>query len=230
MADREERFRVVADVVRWSLARTGDAGRPARIVDVGCGPGSLSSRLARELPGAEIVGVDVDPLLLGLAAESGVRVVRADITDPAWPDALGLAGPWDVVVSSTALHWLAPAPLAELYRTVAGRLRPGGVFVDADNRPLDGDVAADLGRWVRDARAERAGVTGNEDWRSWWDAVLADSDLGPLVDARSEASIAHSSENEQSVGEHASMLRAAGFGTAVPVWQCGDDIVLVGVR
>jgi trans-aconitate methyltransferase len=56
VADREERFRVVADVVRAAVG----SPRGLRVVDRGCGPGSLSDRLAAELPGAEIVGVDAD--------------------------------------------------------------------------------------------------------------------------------------------------------------------------
>jgi SAM-dependent methyltransferase len=230
--DREERFRVVIDVVGWGVARAGDRGGVPRIVDLGCGPGSLTGRLARTFPAAEVVGVDVDPLLLGLAASTGGggRVVSADLTDPAWPDAIGLDGPWDAAVSSTALHWLAPDALAGLYATVAGRLRAGGVFVDADNRALDEPVVTDLARHVRAARALRAGVTGNEDWRSWWEGVLADPDLAPLVDARSAATIAHSAENGLTIGEQSAMLRSAGFSAAGPVWQCGDDHVLVGVR
>lgn len=226
VADREERFRVVGDVVNWSLARTGG---PGRIVDLGCGPGSLSSRLARDVPGAEIVGVDADPLLLGLA-DPGVRTVRADLTDPTWPDALGLDDPWDAAVSSTALHWLAPDDLAALYATVAARLRPGGVLVDADHRALDGADATDLARHVRAARATRAGVDGNEDWHTWWDGVLADPELAPLVGLRTAETVAHSSENSLTLGEQSAMLRAAGFATVAPVWQCGDDHVLVAVR
>jgi hypothetical protein len=156
--------------------------------------------------------------------------VLADLTDPDWPDAIGLDGPWDAAVSSTALHFLAPDALAALYRTVAGRLRAGGVFVDADNRALDEPVATDLARHVRTARAVRAGVTANEDWRSWWDGVLADPDLAPLVDARSGVAIVRSAENGLTIGEQQAMLRAAGFSTVAPVWQCGDDHVLVGVR
>lgn len=229
VADREERFRVVADVVAWSVARTGTE-RP-QIVDLGCGPGSLSTRLARYVPGAEIVGIDADPLLLGLAdATPGVRAVRGDLTDPGWPDILGIDGPWDAAVSSTALHWLAPDDLAALYATVAARLRPGGVLVDADHRALDGDDAADLARHVRAARATRAGVNDNEDWLTWWDGVLADPELAPLVGLRTASTVAHSSENSLTVGEQSVMLRAAGFATVIPVWQCGDDHVLVAVR
>jgi SAM-dependent methyltransferase len=222
--DREERFRVVADVVTWAV---GGSDRPARVVDLGCGPGSLGARLARALPAAEVVGIDADPLLLGLAGDS-LRTVRGDLTDPGWPDRLDLPGPWDAAVSSTALHWLAPADLAALYRTLAQRLRPGGVFVDADHRTVDG--VADLARHVRAARAERAGVLGNEDWGTWWDEVVADPDLGPLVDVRSAGTIAHSAESALTLAEQTAMLRAAGFAAAAPVWQWGDDVVLVAVR
>jgi hypothetical protein len=128
------------------------------------------------------------------------------------------------------LHWLDPGALADLHRTVATRLRPGGVFVDADNRDLDGPLAAGLGRYVREARARRAGVLGNEDWRSWWAAALTDPGLAPLADARSAASVAHSGENGLTLGRQAAMLRDAGFAEVTTVWQSGDDLVLVGVR
>lgn len=229
--DREERFRVVIDVVEWAIARAADGARP-RVLDLGCGPGSLTGRLVGALPDAEIVGVDADPLLLQLATGSSAegRVVRADLADPGWPDATGLAAPWDAAVSSTALHWLAPDALAALYRTLAERLRPGGVFVDADHRPLDDPITADLARHVKEARARRVGVTENEDWRSWWDGVLADPALAPLVDERSSTAISHSSGIELTLGEQEAMLRAAGFTAVAPVWQCGEDHVLVAVR
>jgi hypothetical protein len=60
--------------------------------------------------------------------------------------------------------------------------------------------------------------------------VLADPDLAPLVDARSGVAIVRSAENGLTIGEQQAMLCAAGFSTVAPVWQCGDDHVLVGVR
>jgi SAM-dependent methyltransferase len=224
--DREERFRVVADVVAW--ANQGVA-RP-QVVDLGCGPGSLTTRLAAALPAARIVGVDADPVLLALAAEAGVTAVRTDLADPRWPADVPLEGPWDAAVSSTALHWLEVDDLAVLYRTLAERLRPGGVFVDADHRAIAPDALRGLGAFVREARAARAGVVGNEDWTSWWDAVLADPGLSAQVDARSEVSICHDGNTGMSVDDHLRMLRAAGFSAASTAWQFGDDFVVVAIR
>jgi SAM-dependent methyltransferase len=224
--DREERFRVVIDVVAAA------AGDTARVVDLGCGPGSLSRRLVDALPGATVVGVDADPLLLGLAGADPhprIRLVEADLTGPGWADATGLPGPWDAAVSSTALHWLSPADLSQLYRTLAANLRPGGVFVNADNMHLDQPALDGIATEVRTARTRRVGTEDNEDWPSWWQALTEDPELAPLVDARSAAAIAHSSENGLTVWQHAELLRQAGFAEAGPVWQFGDDHVLVAV-
>jgi SAM-dependent methyltransferase len=224
--DREERFRVVIDVVR---AVTGDG--PGRVVDLGCGPGSLSQRLAAALPAVEVVGVDADPLLLGLGrAGTDVRLVEADLADPGWADATGLPAPWDAAVSSTALHWLDPADLGQLYRSLARNLRPGGVFVNADHMGLGLPALDAIADAVREARTRRAGTAGNEDWRAWWQALREDSELAPLVDARSRTAMAHSGENGLTVAAHADLLRRAGFQEAAPVWQFGDDHVLVAVR
>ncbi|MFI6850285.1 class I SAM-dependent methyltransferase [Kitasatospora sp. NBC_00085] len=134
--DRDERFQVVVDTVGWLLERT-EVPRP-RLVDLGCGTGSLTARLAHAFPHADVVGVDADPLLLGLAEEAvtgtTARLLARDLTTAGWADEAGPPSSWDAAVSSTALHWLTPAELGALYRTLAGRLRPGGILVDADNR------------------------------------------------------------------------------------------------
>lgn len=226
--DREERFRVVIDVVRAVVGT-----EPARVVDLGCGPGSLSARLSDALPAAEIVGVDADPLLLGLgSANAGprVRLVQTDLTDPTWPERTGLDGPWDAAVSSTALHWLTPDALAALYRTLAQRLRPGGVFVNADHLGLGTPAIDAIADAVREHRTTRVGTHTNEDWAGWWQALQQDEELAPLLERRSADTIAHSGENGLTVVQHAQLLRDAGFAEAAPVWQFGDDHVLVGVR
>jgi SAM-dependent methyltransferase len=227
--DREERFRVVIDVVRAATE-----GGPAAVVDLGCGPGSLSRRLAEALPRARVVGVDADPLLLGLGQANmneRVRLIEADLANPGWPDATGLPGPWDAAVSSTALHWLSPADLGQLYRVLADNLRPGGVFVNADNMGLGQPQLDAIADAVRIARTRRVGTEGNEEWTAWWQALREDDELGPLLDARSaRASAAHHTENDLTVWQHAELLRQAGFAEAGPVWQFGDDHVLVAVR
>ncbi len=48
--DREERFSAMVDAV------AAFAGAEPRVLDLGCGPGSLSARLLDRIPGAECCG------------------------------------------------------------------------------------------------------------------------------------------------------------------------------
>ena len=225
MADREERFTVMADVV---AELTSDH---PRIVDLGCGPGSLCDRLGRRLPRAGFVGVDNDRLLLelGRARYPEITFAEADMAAADWPARAGITEHVDAAVSSTALHWMAAEDLEQLYGQVAAMLRPGGVFANADHLMAGSPVLDVLSRSVRDARATRAGVDDNEPWRAWWDAILADERLGELVAERAQQPIG-SGPNKLSLGDHTELLRQAGFSEVGTVWQSGDDYVLVGIR
>ena len=57
MADREERFAVMADVIDAVIDRSDPL-----ILDLGCGPGSTSVRMLDRLPGAEVVGAGRRPV------------------------------------------------------------------------------------------------------------------------------------------------------------------------
>jgi SAM-dependent methyltransferase len=237
MASREERFAVMADVVASALQSVPSP----TIVDLGCGPGSLTARLSTRLPTATFVSIDADPLLLGLArAHYGTIAtwIEADLTTSAWLDALPSS--IDAAVSTTALHWLLPERLAELYRTLAVRTRPGGVFVNGDHLGLADERLAALGAAVVEGQADRAGVDNREAWRDWWTAALTDEHLAALAARRGNVAAEQDSSgstdarkhnsNRLSVTEHIALLREAGYNAAAPLWQIGDDHVLAAVR
>ncbi|GGK74673.1 methyltransferase [Sphaerisporangium melleum] len=227
LPDREERFTVVGDVVAGVTA----GGPPPLILDLGCGPGSMSVRLAGRFPGAAVVGVDQDPVLLALARDAYRDIARfadADLAAPGWSKELGLTGPVDAIVSSTALHWIPEDRLGGLYEEAATLLRPGGVLVNADNLYDEQPAVARLAAAVLKERAARAGA-GGEDWATWWRAVTAEPALAAAVAERQRRG-ARGGLTELSVRRHAELLRAGGFREVGTVWQAGDDVVLVAVR
>ena len=142
---RDERFAVIARLVRETQ------GEAPCILDLGCGTGSLMAVLLEAIPGAQVLGLDLDPTLLPLAEKrlsafgSRGRVDLADLTRKSWLDLV--TGPVNAAVSATALHWLSPDQLAVLYSQVAGLLSPGGIFLNADHVASDAPVVQ--AGWVR---------------------------------------------------------------------------------
>ncbi|MCK7622598.1 class I SAM-dependent methyltransferase [Streptomyces sp. RS10V-4] len=231
--DREERFTVIADVVEYV---TRGQARPL-VTDLGCGPGSLAARLAGRLPHAEVVAVDMDPLLLELARThhaSAARYVDAVIGADGWTGALALDRPLDAAVSTTALHYLPVPVLRRTYAELAALLRPGGALVNGDHLPQCGTVPAALAAHVGRCRARRLRDGAHEDWASWWAAVAREPELAePLAERHrrlSAPAARDGADNGLSVADHTALLRAAGFTHVVPVWQFGDSCVLVGIR
>ena len=70
MPDREERFRVMLDMVEACV------GPAPRVLDLACGTGSITDRLLKRFPQAVSTGVDLDPALLAIA-ERHLRRGRA---------------------------------------------------------------------------------------------------------------------------------------------------------
>jgi SAM-dependent methyltransferase len=109
----------------------------ARVLEVGCGPGRLSIRLARQ-PGLDVTGLDLDPAMVERARANADRLGNGDGRRPSFlvGDAASLAFPdasFDLVVSTFSMHhWAdATAGLAEIARV----LRPGARALIWDFRP-----------------------------------------------------------------------------------------------
>jgi SAM-dependent methyltransferase len=109
----------------------------AKVLEVGCGPGHLSIRLARQ-HGLEVTGLDLDPAMISRARANLDRLGAGDERRPSFlvGDVASLAFPdrsFDLVVSTLSMHhWADPsAGLAEIGRV----LRPGGRALVWDLRP-----------------------------------------------------------------------------------------------
>jgi trans-aconitate methyltransferase len=114
-----------------------------RILDIGCGTGHLTDRIASA--GAEVVGLDASAAMIERARETYPhRFVHADARDFAFDE------PFDAVFSNAALHWITEQDA--VLDAVADALRPGGRFVAELGGT--GNVAAIVGA-VRAAAADR---------------------------------------------------------------------------
>ena len=151
---------LIARVVAALAGPGPDAQRhsgPQRVLDLGCGPGNLTRRLARLWPEAEVTGVDSSPEMIARAQATGGAHDPEVLAGPIFR--LGDLRDWapqapvDVLVSNATLQWL-PDHLELLPRLVS-LLRPGGVlgvqvpgnFADRSHTAMR--ELADSPRWSR---------------------------------------------------------------------------------
>ncbi|MCE2838351.1 MAG: class I SAM-dependent methyltransferase [Cyanobium sp. 49614_E6] len=120
---------------------------PDGIVDLGCGPGNISFRLAAALPDARVLGVDGAASMVALAAEHQQRHPGA------WPqlrfqqlklplaDPVALGGSFAAVVSNSLLHHLHDPQV--LWQAVGQLAAPGATIYIKDLRRPASAAAAD---------------------------------------------------------------------------------------
>ncbi len=228
IARRAERFEIITRLVQDTQ------GPRARFLDLGCGTGSLMAFLLKNIPGSLSSGIDLDPSLLPLAEKrlapfkDRFRLVRTDLRQASWTEAV--PGPFDAVISATALHWLSPGELSTLYGQLPGLLRPGGIFLNADHAASP-DVHVQ-NSWIghRDqVRQDQADPTA-DDWEGFWRAYL--EARGPEAAAERERALGdwQGVEDGLPLAWHFDHLRQAGFASVDCFWRCDTDAVFGGCK
>lgn len=126
----------------------------AKILDLGCGVGDFTRRLADLVPHGAVLGVDAAPDMVRVAAERSGPANVEFVTAAAQQLATVVAADSiDAVVSVATLHWVPqadhPAVLAQIRRT----LRPGGLF----RAEFGGSGQIAAARAILDDEARRVG-------------------------------------------------------------------------
>jgi trans-aconitate 2-methyltransferase len=184
---KEQRYAPFEDLTRLISVRPR-----LRAIDLGCGTGELTARLADLLPESDVLGIDASPEMLARAQElarPGLRFEVRRIED--------VSGEWDLIFSHAALHWVPDHE--SLVPRLLAMVTPGGQlavqmpsnFSHPTHRFID-EVAADepyrtaLGGYERSAGAltteeyaellYRAGATELTVFEKVYPHVLEDAD------------------------------------------------------
>lgn len=105
---------------------------PARVADLGCGPGWSSIGIARAYPKTEVDGFDLDPESIQMAQRNAADAdlasrVRFQVRDASDPE---LAGRYDLVCAFECLHDMGRP--VEALRAARKMLAPGGAVLIMD--------------------------------------------------------------------------------------------------
>ena len=225
---RNDRFDMIAHLI------AATQGTSPRILDLGCGTGSLMTVILAAIPCATAIGVDLDPTLLWLAekrlADYGTRVqvMRIDLRDAAWTEKF--QSPFSAVVSATALHWLSPAQLSALYPQIATLLPPGGIFLNADHAASESPIVQSAWQQNRDLMRTDQSREAADDWDGFWKAYL--SVLGPQAQTERDQALGDRQgvENGLPLAWHFDHLRQAGFVAVDCFWRADCDAIYGGMR
>ncbi len=165
-----ERFRSMAAAGRdlAGEARLVDAmvPREARILDAGCGPGRVGAELARL--GHDVVGVDVDPVLIEAAVQDhpGPRWIVEDLAELDLP-ARGVSECFDAIVcAGNVMTFLAPSTRLEVLRRVRGHVHAEGRIVIGFGTDRDYEFSAFLAN-AREVGLDPELLLSTWDLRPW---------------------------------------------------------------
>lgn len=136
-----------------------------RVLDLGCGDGVLTARIAALLPHGEAVGIDASQGMIAVAREKERRNLRFFLKDI---DGLDFVDEFDLVFSNAALHWVKDHP--RLLRNARRALRSGGAI--RFNFAADGNCSRFF-KVVRETMAQDqfAAYFSNFDW-PWYMPTL----------------------------------------------------------
>jgi ubiquinone/menaquinone biosynthesis C-methylase UbiE len=118
-----------ADQARTALLEQASIRPGQRVLDLGCGTGSLLIQLKRLHPETEAVGLDPDPKALARARRKAARAALSVQFDQGFGDELPYSeASFDLVLSSLMFHHLPAEAKGKSLRSVRRVLKPNGEF------------------------------------------------------------------------------------------------------
>jgi len=205
-----------------------------QILDLGCGPGSLSFYALQQYPNARIVAADFDPVLLAMGQQVAkgttdrIEFRRVDIREAEWWKLY--EGRFDLVVSATALHWLNAEHLAQTFQRVYDVLKPGGWILNSDHAASDDQHTQALYCEILQQRQQAAfRATKADDWNGFWEKLGRELGQLDLAALRNEPHFWEGTDDGQAKQFQVARLQDCGLEQVEVYWQDLGEAV-IGAR
>lgn len=196
------------DEMLTELARTLPA-TANDVLELGCGTGALSLRIAERYPKARLTLVDAAPSMLEVARQRlAPHSSRSRFVEAMFEDLVVDKGRWDVIAASMSLHHLIDK--LPFYQQLRLAVREGGVLAFADE--LTGATA----------------YTQELHWNDWLDFArqpghLSEEEISDIIEHMNVF------DHYETLPVQLELLRAAGFREVDCVWRNVNYGIFVAV-
>ena len=230
---REERFSFMFDVLE-ELFNDNEF----TIIDLACGPGSISQRVLERFPHASSIAVDVDPVLLKLGQEAlgnyngRLAWVDANLNDPNWIDKIPIKEV-DAQKSTTALHWLPVADLTRLYMDLASIIKIDGVFMNGDRFKFNPkyEKLQEIAESIKNKQELKNKTKDVENWDQWWVEIKKFPEIKDLaIEREKRFSWRDGAWVDPMIDYQIATLEEVGFKEVGTLWQDLDSRILIAIR
>ena len=170
LAPQEEPFRPFIQMYRYVLKSADLKGKD--VLEIGCGAGGGAAFIARNYQPKSVTGIDLLPVNIEEAeargSVPGLTFALGDATALQFPD-----NSFDVVVNIESSHCYSS--IEKFFSEVKRVLKPGGVFLFADHRPVKDEWGPDRTLAALEKQIRKTGL-----------AMLNEEDITPNINAASD--------------------------------------------
>ncbi|MGA2160716.1 MAG: methyltransferase domain-containing protein [Methanoregula sp.] len=105
-----------------------DLSGSEKVLDIGCGEGTVTAALAKRVPEGSVLGIDLSPDMIRFAREQFPQDAHPNLSFAEGDvQVLGFSGEFDIVFSNAALHWVYDH--GPVLAGIARALRSGGRMI-----------------------------------------------------------------------------------------------------